>query len=153
MDRNIQNTGLALADDLAADGKRYFTFAEARRRLGCSRASAGNLLNRMLAAGPVDRVRGSGRDDEAAQDARRFALAVAPPPDLLIVVPEVADAVRAFLAADTQCRIGPSGRYTGLDYQGAKAAAQGLGLKLACVFDGVRVMESEALRLQGEISK
>ena len=57
MDRNIQNTGLALADDLIADGKHYFTFAEARIRLGCSRASAGNLLRRMLAAGLIDRVR------------------------------------------------------------------------------------------------
>ena len=57
MDRKIQNTGLALADDPIADGKRYFTFAEARRCLGCSPASSGNLLKRMLAARLIDRVR------------------------------------------------------------------------------------------------
>ena len=57
MDRKIQNTGLALADDPIADGKHFFTFAEARRRLGCSPAAAGNLLKRMLAAGLIDRVR------------------------------------------------------------------------------------------------
>jgi len=54
---DTQHAGLSLADDLVADGKVLFTFEDARRRLGRSRAATGNLLKRMLAAGLIDRVR------------------------------------------------------------------------------------------------
>ncbi len=54
---DTQNTSLTLADDLVADGKILFTFGEARRRLGRSRAATGNVLKRMVAAGLIDRVR------------------------------------------------------------------------------------------------
>ncbi len=57
MDLISQDSGLALADDLVANGKVHFTFADAQRRLGRSRAATGNLLKRMLNAGLVDRVR------------------------------------------------------------------------------------------------
>lgn len=57
MSNKRQNTGLALADDLVAEGKAFFTFEEAKRRLGLSRAATGNLLQRMRAVGLVDRVR------------------------------------------------------------------------------------------------
>ena len=49
MDRKIQNTGLALADDPIADGKHFFTFAEARRRLGCSPAAGSRVDAKRLA--------------------------------------------------------------------------------------------------------
>ena len=52
-----QNAGLRLADDLVADGKAYFTFAEAQQRFGRSPSATGNLLQRMLNAGLIDRVR------------------------------------------------------------------------------------------------
>lgn len=51
------SNGLTLADRLVADGKGLFTFADARARLGRSRAATGNLLKRMLDAGLIDRVR------------------------------------------------------------------------------------------------
>lgn len=52
-----QNAALRLADDLVADGKMHFTFDEARERLGQSPPATGNLLQRMIAAGLIDRVR------------------------------------------------------------------------------------------------
>jgi len=48
---------LRLVDDLVADGKEHFTFAEAVRRVDRSPAATANLLRRMVAAGLVDRVR------------------------------------------------------------------------------------------------
>lgn len=57
MNNDSQHTGLALADDLVAEGKVHFTFEDALRRLGRSRAATGNLLRRMHAAGLIDRVR------------------------------------------------------------------------------------------------
>ncbi|MXX63002.1 MAG: hypothetical protein F4112_15985 [Holophagales bacterium] len=68
------------------------------------------------------------------------------------------DAVRAFLASDTQWRFAPSGRLAGLDYLAARAAvraisADGLGLekrgrrlRWRRVFDGLRTMEAEVLK-------
>ena len=65
-------------------------------------------------------------------------------------MPEARDAVRAFLAAATQWRVGPSGHLAGLDYPGAAIAAAGIGLVWKDVFGGVRLIEGEVLRLQAE---
>lgn len=51
------NSGLNLMDNLVADGKTHFTFAEAQQRFGQSPSATGNLLHRMLSAGLIDRVR------------------------------------------------------------------------------------------------
>ena len=51
------NAGLSLVDNLVADGMTYFTFAEAQHRFGQSPSATGNLLQRMLASGLIDRVR------------------------------------------------------------------------------------------------
>lgn len=74
------------------------------------------------------------------------------------------DAVRAFLAADTQWRFVPSGRLAGFDYLAARAAvratsADGLGLekrgrrlRWRRVFEGLRKMEAEVLKQVREAS-
>ena len=55
-------------------------------------------------------------------------------------------AVRAFCAASTQWKTCPwTGRRLGLDYAGAKAAAEGEGLEWSAVLDGVRAMEAAVL--------
>lgn len=51
------NAALGLVDNLVADGRTHFTFAEAQRRFGRSSSATGNLLQRMLTAGLIDRVR------------------------------------------------------------------------------------------------
>ncbi|GMQ84233.1 MAG: hypothetical protein BMS9Abin06_1003 [Gammaproteobacteria bacterium] len=51
------NTALRLVDDLVADGRLHFTFGEAQQRFGQSPSATGNLLQRMLTAGLIDRVR------------------------------------------------------------------------------------------------
>lgn len=53
----FENAALRLVDELVADGKTHFSFAEAQQHLGRSPAATGNLLQRMLAAGLIDRVR------------------------------------------------------------------------------------------------
>ncbi|MCY4426421.1 MAG: type IV toxin-antitoxin system AbiEi family antitoxin domain-containing protein [Halieaceae bacterium] len=57
MKKLSHNAGLGLANELIANGKIYFTFSDARRRLGRSAAATGNLLKRMESAGLIDRVR------------------------------------------------------------------------------------------------
>jgi len=57
MSNYSHNTALRLVNDLVADGKTYFTFAEAQQRFGQSPSATGNLLQRMLTAGLIDRVR------------------------------------------------------------------------------------------------
>jgi predicted transcriptional regulator of viral defense system len=52
-----QYLGLALADELIAEGKTSFTFAEAQQRLARSRSATSNVVTRMLDAGLIDRVR------------------------------------------------------------------------------------------------
>ncbi len=49
--------GLALANDLVAEGRLTFTFKDAEKRLGKSKTATANLLKRMENAGLVDRVR------------------------------------------------------------------------------------------------
>jgi predicted transcriptional regulator of viral defense system len=57
MNYESHNAALRLVDDLVADGKTYFTFAEVQQRFGQSSSATGNLLQRMLAKGLIDRVR------------------------------------------------------------------------------------------------
>lgn len=57
MSYQTHNTGLSLVDNLVADGRTHFTFAEAQQRFGQSPSATGNLLQRMLATGLIDRVR------------------------------------------------------------------------------------------------
>ena len=49
--------GLALANELVAEGRSTFTFDEVERRLGKSKTATANLLKRMEKAGLIDRVR------------------------------------------------------------------------------------------------
>ena len=57
--------------------------------------------------------------------------------------------MRAFGAAATQWRADAwSGRLRGLDYAGARAAAEGIGLRWPDVAEGVMTMESEVLAQQ-----
>ena len=49
--------GLALANDLVAEGRLTFTFEEVEKRLGKSKTATANLLKRMQTAGLIDRVR------------------------------------------------------------------------------------------------
>ena len=51
------NRGLALANELVADGRSTFTFEDAEIRLGRSKTATANLLRRMEKAGLIDRVR------------------------------------------------------------------------------------------------
>ena len=57
MSYHAHNAGLSLVDNLVADGKTHFTFGEAQQRFGQSPSATGNLLQRMLTAGLIDRVR------------------------------------------------------------------------------------------------
>jgi len=54
---NTKNIGLAFVDDLVADGKAHFTFAEGRERLQRSPGATANILRRLVENGLVDRVR------------------------------------------------------------------------------------------------
>lgn len=56
MDTSTHSPALRLVDDLVADGKTRFTFAEAVPRTGRSPSATANLLRRMVNAGLVDRV-------------------------------------------------------------------------------------------------
>ena len=49
--------GLALANELVAEGRLTFTFEDAEKRLGKSKTATANLLKRMQTAGLIDRVR------------------------------------------------------------------------------------------------
>lgn len=51
------NQGLALANELVAEGWSTFTFEDAEARLGKSKTATANLLKRMEKAGLIDRVR------------------------------------------------------------------------------------------------
>ena len=62
-------------------------------------------------------------------------------------MPENWDAVRTFAACAGQWRRGPQAEPLALDYAGAKAAAEGLGIQWREVFRAVALMEAEALRL------
>ena len=52
-------------------------------------------------------------------------------------------------AGEPQWRLAPSGHLAGIDYSGAEAAARGLGIPSE-VFEGLRVMEAEALAVSRE---
>ena len=52
-----QNAALRLVDDLVADGKAHFTFADAVGYVHRSPAATANLLRRMVDSGLLDRVR------------------------------------------------------------------------------------------------
>ena len=64
------------------------------------------------------------------------------------VLPANLTAVRAFCAASTQWRTGPMGGLAGLDYAGAKAACEGLGIDWSQALPGLRIMEGAALDAQ-----
>ena len=49
--------GLALANELVAEGRLTFTFRDVEKRLGKSKPATANLLKRMEKAGLIDRVR------------------------------------------------------------------------------------------------
>ena len=57
MRKTLSTQGLALANDLAADGCSTFTFANAEQRLGKSKTATANLLKRMEKTGLIDCVR------------------------------------------------------------------------------------------------
>jgi len=63
----------------------------------------------------------------------------------VLVLPENWDALRAFIAVQTQWRYGPSGHPTGLDYAGCKVAVRALGLRWGKVFEALREMDAAAL--------
>jgi predicted transcriptional regulator of viral defense system len=54
---NTPQQGLALANELVAEGRSTFTFEEVERRLRKSKTATANLLKRMEKAGLIDRVR------------------------------------------------------------------------------------------------
>jgi hypothetical protein len=61
--------------------------------------------------------------------------------------------VQLFIACGTQWRIGMAGP-TGLDYVAMAVVARAMGVKLtAARMDGIRVMESEALKVMGKASQ
>lgn len=88
----------------------------------------------------------------------------APEDDQCWILSENWDVVRAFLAAQTQWRVGAAG-FTGLDYRAARVAvrsvfADGHGLRKRGkrlswrdVFAGLRVLEGAVLRLSAKTSK
>ena len=57
MYRCLPQQGLALANELVAEGCTTFTFGEVEKRLGKSKTATANLLKRMENVGLVDRVR------------------------------------------------------------------------------------------------
>lgn len=57
MNFNSPQRGLALANDLVAEGRPAFTFNEVEKRLGKSKTATANLLKRMEKTGLIDRVR------------------------------------------------------------------------------------------------
>ncbi len=63
------------------------------------------------------------------------------------MLPENWDAVRVFIAAQTQWNHGPSGHLVGLPYPAVEAVARGLDVAFAAIFEGLRVMEAEILNL------
>lgn len=68
------------------------------------------------------------------------------------VWPENLPTVNAFIAMSSQWRVGPAGPI-GLDYGAIPAVLRLITLPRATwpdVFDGLRVMESEALKVMGE---
>ena len=75
-----------------------------------------------------------------------------PEPERIEVWPKHADAVRLFLAVGTQWRVdAASGRMTGLDYAGVRAAAEMMQIEHApAAFARLRTMEREVLRLLDE---
>lgn len=113
--------------------------------------AAGKKLR--AAAGAL--IAGGGGRDESLDDAAAFGLSLPPAPasEAVWVLPQNWPAVRAFVACATQWRYGPSGHPTGLDYAGCRAAVAALGIKWRKVFEGLRVMEAEAMRVIGERGK
>lgn len=85
--------------------------------------------------------------------AAAFGLAIpATEPEEHELWPENASATRLFEALMSQWRVGPAGP-TGLDYAAIPATARLVGLagrQLRNAFNGLRVMEAEALRWFGE---
>lgn len=61
------------------------------------------------------------------------------------MLPENWDTVRAFMVVQTQWRYAPNGHVTGLDYAGVRVACSAMGIRFKAVFEGVQVMEWEAL--------
>ena len=57
-------------------------------------------------------------------------------------------AVRALCAAGTQWRAGAMGGLLGLDYAGARAACEGIGIEWAEALPGLRIMEAAILDAQ-----
>ena len=97
------------------------------------------------------RVWSGGGDRELAEEAQ--ALGLPPPPEAepFILLPENADTVDAYYACQTQWQCNDyTGHLRGLDYAGCRAAVAGAGLKWREVFDGLRVIEMEVLRVMAE---
>ena len=72
--------------------------------------------------------------------------------DEIEIWPENLETVTAFLACQTQWQVdGMSGQVRGLRYADVAATLEMLGVAdRRAVFDGIRVMEAEALRVFGE---
>ena len=65
-------------------------------------------------------------------------------------MPENWDTLKSFSACQTQWHHGPGGHRTGLDYAGCRAAVAGIRLSWREVFEGLRLMEAESLRVSAE---
>ena len=76
-----------------------------------------------------------------------------PETEHIYIIPENLAIVRAFAACQSQWRIHDSGRLTGLDYAGCRAAVAGNKLKWTEVFKGIQTMEYEVMRIEGEQSR
>ena len=64
---------------------------------------------------------------------------------LALILPDCAPAVRLFLTAQTQWRMGGLGGVYGLDYAGVRAAADAIGVAWSAdLLDHLRVLESVA---------
>lgn len=75
------------------------------------------------------------------------ALAKSFEPEPCLVWPQNWKIVRLFIALATQWRVGMNGA-TGLDYAAVPPVARGYGIRLTqSVWDGLRAMEGEALRV------
>ena len=66
----------------------------------------------------------------------------------LDVLPANWDAVRTLCASATQWRVAPMGGLLGLDLAGARAAADGLGIKWPSAMPGLLIMEGVVLDAQ-----
>lgn len=77
-------------------------------------------------------------------------------PEDLVIWPDNRDAVRVFLACDTQWRVVQGVGYTGIDYAALPEVWKARRIdkqRRPEVFDGLKVMEREVLKIQNQRRK